>query len=68
LRETLFMTDAEAFMTDAEATMASISRSSEAEAALTAIHWADPDPVRACDGWATHEIAAHVTSIARRRI
>jgi hypothetical protein len=51
-------------MTDGEATMATISRSSEAEAFLATIQQADADAVSACHGWTTHEIAAHVTGIA----
>ena len=44
--------------------MARIDRSSEADAILASIERADPDAVSACDGWTTHEIAAHVTGIA----
>src|ERR1700689_3545403 len=41
-----------------------IERSREAEAFLTAIDKTAPEAVRACAGWTTHEIAAHVTGIA----
>ena len=41
-----------------------IPRSREADAFLTTVHDADPSAVSACDGWTTHEIAAHVTGIA----
>jgi hypothetical protein len=39
-------------------------RSREAEAFLAAVDAAAPDAVSACEGWTTHEIAAHVTGIA----
>jgi hypothetical protein len=38
-------------------------RSREAAAFLATIADAPPDAVSACDGWTTHEIAAHVTGI-----
>ena len=41
-----------------------IERSSEAEAFLTTIDATAPEAVSACDGWTTHEIAAHVAGIA----
>jgi hypothetical protein len=41
-----------------------IDRSREAEAFLEVIGGTDPDAVSSCDGWTTHEIAAHVTGIA----
>jgi hypothetical protein len=41
-----------------------IERSSEAEAFLTTIGATAPAVVSACDGWTTHEIAAHVAGIA----
>jgi Mycothiol maleylpyruvate isomerase N-terminal domain len=41
-----------------------IERSSEAEAFLTTIDATAPAAVSACDGWTTHEIAAHVAGIA----
>lgn len=41
-----------------------IERSAEAEAFLTTIDATDPHAVSACDGWTTHEVAAHVTGIA----
>jgi hypothetical protein len=44
--------------------MTRIDRSSEAEAFLATVEQADPDAVSACDGWTTHEVAAHVTGIA----
>ena len=39
-------------------------RSREATEFLAAVDQAAPDAVSACDGWTTHEIAAHVTGIA----
>jgi Mycothiol maleylpyruvate isomerase N-terminal domain len=42
----------------------SVERSREAAAFLAAIHAARPEAVSACEGWTTHEIAAHVTGIA----
>jgi Mycothiol maleylpyruvate isomerase N-terminal domain len=39
-------------------------RSREADAFLATVGQAAPDSVSACDGWTTHEIAAHVTGIA----
>jgi hypothetical protein len=39
-------------------------RSREATEFLAAVDRAAPDAVSACDGWTTHEIAAHVTGIA----
>jgi mycothiol maleylpyruvate isomerase-like protein len=39
-------------------------RSREADAFLETVGQAAPDAVSACDGWTTHEIAAHVTGIA----
>jgi hypothetical protein len=41
-----------------------IDRSAEAVAFLTAINAAEPAAVTACQGWTTHEIAAHVAGIA----
>jgi len=41
-----------------------VERSREAEAFLTAIDQTAPEAVSACDGWTTHEIAAHVAGIA----
>jgi hypothetical protein len=41
-----------------------VKRSREADAFLTAIDQAAPEAVSACDGWTTHEIAAHVAGIA----
>ena len=41
-----------------------IGRSMEADAFLAAIDSAPPEAVSACEGWTTHEIAAHVTGIA----
>jgi hypothetical protein len=41
-----------------------IERSREADAFLTTIGQTAPEAVSACDGWTTHEIAAHVTGIA----
>jgi Mycothiol maleylpyruvate isomerase N-terminal domain len=41
-----------------------VERSREADAFLTAIDQAAPEAVSACDGWTTHEIAAHVAGIA----
>src|SRR5450432_1081027 len=41
-----------------------IKRSREADAFLTAIDKTAPEAVSACDGWTTHEVAAHVTGIA----
>jgi hypothetical protein len=41
-----------------------IGRSREADAFLTTIGQTAPEAVSACDGWTTHEIAAHVTGIA----
>jgi hypothetical protein len=41
-----------------------IERSREADAFLATIGDAAPEAVSACDGWTTHEIAAHVTGIA----
>lgn len=39
-------------------------RSREAHAFVTAVNHGAPQAVSACDGWTTHEIAAHVTGIA----
>jgi len=39
-------------------------RSPEAEAFVEAVGTVDPGSVSSCDGWTTHEIAAHVTGIA----
>jgi len=41
-----------------------IERSREADAFLTCVDQAAPQAVSACEGWTTHEIAAHVTGIA----
>ena len=41
-----------------------IDRTIEADAFLSTIDSTDPDAVSACEGWTTHEIAAHVTGIA----
>jgi mycothiol maleylpyruvate isomerase-like protein len=41
-----------------------IERSREADAFLSAVGDAAPEAVSACDGWTTHEVAAHVTGIA----
>jgi Acetyltransferase (GNAT) family/Mycothiol maleylpyruvate isomerase N-terminal domain len=41
-----------------------IDRSAEADAFLTTIEASAPAAVSACQGWTTHEIAAHVTGIA----
>jgi uncharacterized protein (TIGR03083 family) len=41
-----------------------IERSTEAEAFLATIEESDPRGISSCDGWTTHEIAAHVTGIA----
>jgi hypothetical protein len=41
-----------------------IDRSAEADAFLATIDVTPPTAVSACDGWTTHEIAAHVTGIA----
>jgi hypothetical protein len=41
-----------------------IERSMEAAAFLATIGQAAPEAVSACDGWTTHEIAAHVAGIA----
>jgi Mycothiol maleylpyruvate isomerase N-terminal domain len=41
-----------------------IERSREADAFLATIGQTAPEAVSACDGWTTHEIAAHVTGIA----
>lgn len=41
-----------------------IERSCEAGEFLTAVDASDPTAVSACEGWTTHEIAAHVTGIA----
>jgi hypothetical protein len=41
-----------------------IERSREADAFLTTIDAIAPDAVSACDGWTTHEVAAHVLGIA----
>ena len=41
-----------------------VKRSREADAFLTAIDQTAPEAVSACDGWTTHEIAAHVAGIA----
>lgn len=41
-----------------------IERSREATAFLTTVASTPPQAVSACDGWTTHEIAAHVTGIA----
>jgi hypothetical protein len=39
-------------------------RTNEANAFLSAIDAAAPEALSACEGWTTHEIAAHVTGIA----
>jgi hypothetical protein len=39
-------------------------RSREAAAFIDTVNQAAPEAVSACDGWTTHEIAAHVTGIA----
>src|ERR1700750_2852387 len=39
-------------------------RSRETTEFLTTVEQAAPDAVSACDGWTTHEVAAHVTGIA----
>ena len=41
-----------------------IERSIEADAFLATIDSAPPEAVSACEGWTTHEIAAHVNGIA----
>ncbi|MBO1756853.1 maleylpyruvate isomerase N-terminal domain-containing protein [Allobranchiibius sp. CTAmp26] len=41
-----------------------IERSAEADAFLATIDATDPSAVSACEGWTTHEIAAHVAGIA----
>jgi hypothetical protein len=41
-----------------------IERSREADAFLATMDQTAPEAVSACDGWTTHEIAAHVTGIA----
>jgi hypothetical protein len=41
-----------------------IERSIEAEAFLATVDATPPEAVSACEGWTTHEIAAHVTGIA----
>ena len=41
-----------------------IERSLEATSFLTTINQTDPGAVSSCQGWTTHEIAAHVTGIA----
>src|ERR1700683_4233128 len=41
-----------------------IKRSREVDAFLATVGHAAPEAVSACDGWTTHEIAAHVTGIA----
>ncbi len=41
-----------------------IERSNEAEAFLATMDAAAPEAVSACEGWTTHEIAAHVDGIA----
>jgi Mycothiol maleylpyruvate isomerase N-terminal domain len=41
-----------------------IERSVEADAFLATVDAAAPEAVSACEGWTTHEIAAHVTGIA----
>lgn len=41
-----------------------IERSIEADAFLATLNVAAPDAVSACQGWTTHEIAAHVAGIA----
>ena len=44
--------------------VAVIERSPEAEAFLATIDKSDPRGISSCDGWTTHEIAAHITGIA----
>jgi hypothetical protein len=44
--------------------MAMTDRSREAGAFISTVDQAAPQAVSACDGWTTHEIAAHVTGIA----
>jgi Mycothiol maleylpyruvate isomerase N-terminal domain len=39
-------------------------RSREADAFLATVDQSAPEAVSACDGWTTHEVAAHVTGIA----
>ena len=39
-------------------------RSAEATAFLTTVDRTAPDAISACEGWTTHEVAAHVTGIA----
>jgi Mycothiol maleylpyruvate isomerase N-terminal domain len=41
-----------------------IEQSREAKEFIDAISVTEPDAVSACDGWTSHEIAAHVTGIA----
>jgi hypothetical protein len=41
-----------------------IERSAEANAFLVTVNETAPNAVSACDGWTTHEIAAHVAGIA----
>jgi hypothetical protein len=41
-----------------------IERSTEAAAFLDSVAASDPAAVSACDGWTTHEVAAHVAGIA----
>ncbi len=41
-----------------------IERSIEADAFLATINAAEPQAVSSCEGWTTHEIAAHVAGIA----
>jgi hypothetical protein len=41
-----------------------IERSPEAEAFFATITEARPEQISACDGWTTHEIAAHITGTA----
>ena len=45
-----------------------IKRSREAEAFLTTIDQTAPEAVSACDGWTTHEIAAHVRGAIKDRL
>jgi hypothetical protein len=45
-----------------------IERSIVADAFLATVHAAAPNAVSACAGWTTHEIAAHVTGIAREAL
>jgi hypothetical protein len=40
------------------------NRSREADAFLVTVDQSAPEAVSACDGWTTHEVAAHVTGIA----